>query len=124
MHVNLNDSPKSIFFTLFFPPKFEYQIAFHIWNHINRVMVTVFSWSVVDHEFKSLSSKSKSYKIGICSFFAELGRKRNYWFEITIMRLGGATCLPTELNIIKIQLIVGLVQSGYHYHRMQLLIWR
>ena len=51
-------------------------------NRISGVMVSVLTWSAVDHGFKPRSGQTKDYKIGMCCFSAKhvaLRRKGNDW---------------------------------------------
>ena len=51
-------------------------------NRISGVMVSVLTWSAVDHGFKPRSGQTKDYKIDMCCFSAKhvaLRRKGNDW---------------------------------------------
>ena len=72
-------------------------------------------WCVVAVRFELRSDQTKNYKIGFHRYFVKhatyMGKSR-----IRIWCPNGATCL---LDDYKTQIKhVGLVQSGYHYHRI------
>ena len=53
---------------------FEMEIHVHApnyYNHINGAMVSVFTSSAGDREFKPRSGQTKDYNIGICCFSAK-----------------------------------------------------
>ena len=61
--------------------------GWYLWNvnHIDGVMVSVLSSSVVDRGFEPRSSRTKDYKIGICCFSAKhaaLRRKSKDWLAL------------------------------------------
>ena len=64
-------------------------------------MVTVFAWSVVDHEFEPKSHQTKDYKICICCFPAKHAAPRiksKDWLPWNQNNASdGAACLPIGL---------------------------
>jgi hypothetical protein len=97
------------------------------------LMVSILATSAVDSELKPWSCQTKDYIIGICCFSAKhasLTRKSKDWLawnranvsewgNMAIRRL-----LFQWANTIKIQLSVGLVQSGPHHHLTTALVAR
>ena len=51
--------------------KTYFRLADAVLNRISGVMVSMLVWNVVDSSFKSVSSQTKDYKIGICCISAK-----------------------------------------------------
>ena len=91
-------------------------------------MVSVLASNVVDRGFESRSGQTKDYKIGIWSFSAKhaalrikskdwLARNQNNVSEWSDMSTRGP--LFQWASTVKIQLSVGLEQSGPHHHLIE-----
>ena len=52
---------------------------------IGGVMVSMLTWSVVDHGFEPQSNQTNDYKIDICYFSAKYIALRSNWLGIWIM---------------------------------------
>ena len=74
-------------------------------NRIGGVMVSVLTYSAVDHWFEPRSGQAKNDKIGICCFSAKHTALRSW---------SGATCLSADLFQC-----VGLVQIGPHHYLIE-----
>ena len=75
----------------------SYKMTTKILNlyHIGGVMVSVLTWSAVDHGFKNASGHTKDYNIGICCFSGKNTALRSN-LVVRIMCQSEAPCLPAD----------------------------